>query len=449
MGGREVPGTWSEALEILRNNYANSLVIQALADALHYKLVIITVHGVNYLNFLLYLIIPISSLRISIGGFKNMMTLRRQDENFVKTIEPKEGTAGNTLFFGHTGNHYIALRPKEKDELIVVSDGDESCSETSSCNDDTSSERFCATKNRRKIKGPSNFESWEEESYSPGIPVLPLGCFPYRFEKNDGCSSKKENTTTSVSTIDLTKDSPVKSEGKVKADIDSDSDELLSKSVFSLTELITRERTSKESSSEDDDSVNDNVPKRLNETSLPPHSEHKKRKRLKLDPSLWFGVDVEVVNELPYDIDGSKVFQVRFHKDGRNIHDGRPWKPWVTSSRKGFRGKRNVQSCRGSYLCTNKNCPYKNNLEEQTVSSSLDLEETNFADLATSKVNTFLAQLGRSVNIQKVLTLQPFTILGITLAQLFLSPSYTQTVTLNSFSKHIQWLSPLQFQLPS
>lgn len=55
MGGREVPGTWSEALEILRNNYANSLVIQALADALHYKLVIITVHGVNYLNFLLYL----------------------------------------------------------------------------------------------------------------------------------------------------------------------------------------------------------------------------------------------------------------------------------------------------------------------------------------------------------------------------------------------------------
>lgn len=56
-----------------------------------------------------------------------MMTLRRQvyfsinfksyapqDENFVKTIEPKEGTAGNTLFFGHTGNHYIALRPKEK-----------------------------------------------------------------------------------------------------------------------------------------------------------------------------------------------------------------------------------------------------------------------------------------------------------------------------------------------
>ena len=51
----KVPGTWSEALEILQNNYGNSLVIQALADALHYKLVIITVHGVNYLILLLHL----------------------------------------------------------------------------------------------------------------------------------------------------------------------------------------------------------------------------------------------------------------------------------------------------------------------------------------------------------------------------------------------------------
>lgn len=55
MGGRQVQRTWSEALEILQNNYANSLVIQALADALHYKLVIITVHEVNYLILLVYL----------------------------------------------------------------------------------------------------------------------------------------------------------------------------------------------------------------------------------------------------------------------------------------------------------------------------------------------------------------------------------------------------------
>ncbi|CAH3039627.1 unnamed protein product [Porites lobata] len=381
MGGREVPGTWSEALEILRNNYANSLVIQALADALHYKLVIITVHG---------------------------------DENFVKTIEPKEGTAGNTLFFGHTGNHYIALRPKEK----VISPSHEASQKEPV----KSKSSYPLQHTKTNVKTRYHIILTCQLTYAPSRKKIMATILhtPKSLDLHDAlflgrmmAAPVKRKILQLAYMETLFADNIIVflfnfSEGKVKADIDSDSDELLSKSVFSLTE-----------------------------------------KRLKLDPSLWFGVDVEVVNELPYDIDGSKVFQVRFHKDGRNIHDGRPWKPWVTSSRKGFRGKRNVQSCRGSYLCTNKNCPYKNNLEEQTVSSSLDLEETNFADLATSKVNTFLAQLGRSVNIQKVLTLQPFTILGITLAQLFLSPSYTQTVTLNSFSKHIQWLSPLQFQLPS
>lgn len=55
MGGRQVLGTWSEALEILQNNYANLLVMQALGDASHYRLFILTVHGVNYLILLLYL----------------------------------------------------------------------------------------------------------------------------------------------------------------------------------------------------------------------------------------------------------------------------------------------------------------------------------------------------------------------------------------------------------
>ena len=78
-----------------------------------------------------------------------------------------------------------------------------------------------------------------------------------------------------------------------------------------------------------------------------------------MDPSLWYGVDVEVVDELPYDIDGTRVFQVRYDKDEHKVRDGRPWKSWVTSSRKNFHGKRNVQSCNGSYLCPNKDCPYK------------------------------------------------------------------------------------------
>ena len=32
----------------------------------------------------------------------------------MKIIEPKEGATVDTLFFGHTGNHYVALQPMEK-----------------------------------------------------------------------------------------------------------------------------------------------------------------------------------------------------------------------------------------------------------------------------------------------------------------------------------------------
>ena len=66
-----------------------------------------------------------------------------------------------------------------------------------------------------------------------------------------------------------------------------------------------------------------------------------------------------LVNELPYDIDDTRVFQVQFNKDEQKVSDGRPWKPCVTSSQKGFSGKRNVQSSGGSYLRPNKDCPYE------------------------------------------------------------------------------------------
>ncbi|KAK3727173.1 hypothetical protein QZH41_015190 [Actinostola sp. cb2023] len=77
-----------------------------------------------------------------------------------------------------------------------------------------------------------------------------------------------------------------------------------------------------------------------------------------MDPSLWFNVDEEMVDVLPYDIDGLRVFRIPYEKSKRNMDDGRKWKPWVTSSRKGFAGKRNVQSCKGSHICTWDDCPY-------------------------------------------------------------------------------------------
>ena len=42
-----------------------------------------------------------------------MNNLFSQDDNYVKHIEPK-GTSVGTLFFGHTGNHYVVLRPAVK-----------------------------------------------------------------------------------------------------------------------------------------------------------------------------------------------------------------------------------------------------------------------------------------------------------------------------------------------
>lgn len=83
------------------------------------------------------------------------------------------------------------------------------------------------------------------------------------------------------------------------------------------------------------------------------------RKRQKLDPSLWYGVDDETVKEIPYDINGLKVYHVQYTEGRREVQDGRKWKPWVTSSRKGFAGKRHVQSCKGSYICRSDDCPYK------------------------------------------------------------------------------------------
>lgn len=56
MGGKKVPAVWSEALKILQKNYANSLVISAFADVMHYKIMIITVHGVNCCHVMFHIV---------------------------------------------------------------------------------------------------------------------------------------------------------------------------------------------------------------------------------------------------------------------------------------------------------------------------------------------------------------------------------------------------------
>lgn len=74
---------------------------------------------------------------------------------------------------------------------------------------------------------------------------------------------------------------------------------------------------------------------------------------------MWYCVNPEEVKELPYDINGLKMYHVPYTAEKRDVQDGRRWKPWVTSSRKGCAGKRNVQSCKGSYICSWDDCCYK------------------------------------------------------------------------------------------
>ena len=74
--------------------------------------------------------------------------------------------------------------------------------------------------------------------------------------------------------------------------------------------------------------------------------------------SLWQNVNVSFVEQLPFDIDGLVIYRLTFdpNKRMRSSKDGRPWRTWVSSSRKGFNGKRRIARCNGGYKCKNIKC---------------------------------------------------------------------------------------------
>jgi len=65
--------------------------------------------------------------------------------------------------------------------------------------------------------------------------------------------------------------------------------------------------------------------------------------------------------QLPFNIDGNVVYTLPYNnaKRMKSSLDGRPWKTWVTSSRKGFAGIRRIAHCKGSYKCYNIQCSYR------------------------------------------------------------------------------------------
>ncbi len=67
------------------------------------------------------------------------------------------------------------------------------------------------------------------------------------------------------------------------------------------------------------------------------------------------------VDTTPYNIDGYCSYTIQYdsRRRMRSSQDGRPWKAWVTSSKKAFAGVRRRACCKGSYHCINKACIYQ------------------------------------------------------------------------------------------
>lgn len=47
LGNHKVPSDWHKGLAVLRKNYVTSMVIQAFADCMRHKIVIVTENGVG------------------------------------------------------------------------------------------------------------------------------------------------------------------------------------------------------------------------------------------------------------------------------------------------------------------------------------------------------------------------------------------------------------------
>lgn len=83
--------------------------------------------------------------------------------------------------------------------------------------------------------------------------------------------------------------------------------------------------------------------------------------RTYLNQSIWEGVQPEVVQRLPRNISGTKIFKVTY-QEGTNpmeaTNDGRPWGRYVPSTQMGFSGTRRLAKCSGTLKCPNRHCSY-------------------------------------------------------------------------------------------
>ena len=84
---------------------------------------------------------------------------------------------------------------------------------------------------------------------------------------------------------------------------------------------------------------------------------NKKGKRNQINMQNYENVQVNTVDELPWEIDGLQIYKKQSTMDFRwdEIKDGRWWKV-SDSSRSGLNGERKFLTCTGSYVCNNCTC---------------------------------------------------------------------------------------------
>ena len=89
-----------------------------------------------------------------------------------------------------------------------------------------------------------------------------------------------------------------------------------------------------------------------------PKQIRRRRQRNHIDNFLFRKVEPEVVEKIPWEIDGNVIYKVESTEDYwlDAMHDGRWWHT-VDSSRKGLNGQRKFSTCKGSFVCENDNCP--------------------------------------------------------------------------------------------
>lgn len=70
---------------------------------------------------------------------------------------------------------------------------------------------------------------------------------------------------------------------------------------------------------------------------------------------LWEDVKLDVIDNIPHNVNGTKIFQVKFEQKDRmaSTKGGRPWRKYFNSPIGGIAGIRRMASCKGSMKFTN------------------------------------------------------------------------------------------------